>query len=122
MTITAPPLVCTATLHSLEESLDGAQALCRNFVGRYIEMWPGRFARLSEALTRGHFEDAMDAALSLRTSSMMVGAVQLGELATDIIRFLESDRTASATRKLPTLHRCGDLTIHQLAVSYVNVA
>ena len=122
MTVTILPLVCTDILHTLEESLDGESALCRNFVCRYIDMWPGRFARIQEAVTTGHNEDAMDAALSLRSSSMMVGAVRLGELTTDLIRLIEGGRHAAAARKLAALRQCGNQTAGQLTTSYVNVA
>ncbi|MHA7304950.1 hypothetical protein ACX80E_06860 [Arthrobacter sp. TMN-49] len=122
MTVTALPLVCTATLHSLEESLDGEYTLCRNFVCRYVEMWPGRFVRLREAVAAGHHEAALDAALSLRSSSMMVGAARLGELTGDLIRILETGCNAAAATKLAALGRCGNQTACQLTASYVNVA
>lgn len=122
MTVTALPLVCTATLHSLEESLDGETTLCRNFVCRYIDMWPGRFFRIREAVAAGHKEDALDAALSLRSSSMMVGAARLGELTSDLIRVLELDSNTAASKKLAALRRCGNQTAGQLTASYLNVA
>ena len=122
MVIASLPLVCIATLHSLEESLDGQQSLCRNFVCRYVEMWPGRFERLRVAVMAGHHAEAMDAALSLRSSSLMVGAAQVGELSTDLIRLLEGGRHAEATKKLAMLGRCGNQTACQLTSSYVNVA
>jgi len=122
MTVTMLPLVCTATLHSLEESLDGEQALCRNFVCRYVDMWPQRFNRIHDAVTTGHQEDAMDAALSLRSSSMMVGAARLGELTSDLIQLIECGHHAAAATKLAALRRCGNQTTCQLTASYVNAA
>lgn len=122
MTVTALPLVCTDTLHSLEESLDGETSLCRNFVCRYVDMWPGRFVRIREAVAAGHKEDALDAALSLRSSSLMVGATRLGELTSDLIRVLEMDCNGAASKKLAALRRCGNQTAGQLTASYVNVA
>lgn len=122
MSVTALPLVCTETLHSLEESLDGESALCRNFVCRYVEMWPGRFVRLHEAVSAGQKEEAIDAALSLRSSSIMVGAARLGELTSDLIKVLETGCDSMATKKLAALRRCGNQTAGQLTASYVNVA
>ena len=116
------PLVRTDTLHLLEDSLDGERALCRNFVCRYIEMWPERFARIQAAVTAGHDEDAMDSALSLRSSAMMVGAEQLGELVSDLIRLIESGCQSGAAKKLSALHACGNQTAGQLTTSYLNVA
>lgn len=122
MTVTMLPLVCTATLHSLEEALDGEQVLCRNFVCRYVDMWPQRFNRICDAVTTGHQDDAMDAALSLRSSSMMVGAARLGELASDLIRLLEGGCHSAAANTLPALQLCGNQTAYHLKTSYVNAA
>ncbi|WP_343319836.1 Hpt domain-containing protein [Arthrobacter sp. TMP15] len=122
MTVTMMPLVCTETLHTLEESLNGETALCRSFVCRFIDMWPERFRRIHQAVKAGHLDNAMDAALSLRSSSMMVGAAQLGELASDLVRTLESGCNVNAARQLRVLRQCGNLTAAQLTSSYVNAA
>ena len=122
MSVTVLPLVCTETLHSLEESLDGESALCRSFVCRYVDMWPGRFVRLHEAVSSGQKEDAMDAALSLRSSSLMVGAARLGKLTSDLIKVLETGCDGAASKKLVALRKCGNQTAGQLTASYVNVA
>ncbi|MDJ0313994.1 Hpt domain-containing protein [Arthrobacter sp. H35-D1] len=122
MTHTKLPLVCNETLHSLEDSLFGERALCRNFVHRYVDMWPGRFERIQAALAAGNNENAMDAALSLRSSSMMVGAARLGDLTTNLIHLLEIGRHAAAAKKLTALLVCGNQTTCQLTMSYINVA
>ncbi|SEE63901.1 Hpt domain-containing protein [Arthrobacter alpinus] len=122
MSVTKLPLVCTATLHSLEESLDGERTLCRNFVCRFIEMWPGRFERIQEAVTAGHDEDAMDSALSLRSSSLMVGAARLGQITSELIRLLECGSHAAAEKKLLALQTCGNQTAGHLTTTYVNAA
>lgn len=116
------PLVCTATLHSLEESLDGERELCRNFVCRYVEMWPRRFERIYDAVSSGHNEEALDSALSLRSSCLMVGASQLGKLTNDLIRLLGSERPSATAKKLAALQACGNQTAQQLTASYVEPA
>lgn len=122
MVATKLPLMCSATLRSLEVSLGGERALCRNFVCRYVEMWPGRFERIQDAVASGHTKDALDAVLSLRSSSRMVGAARLGELANDLIRLLECGHHAAAAKKLAVLRVCGNQTACHLTASYVNVA
>lgn len=122
MTTTHVPLVCNKSLHDLEVSLFGEEQLCRNFVSRYIEMWPDRFARLHDAVTSHDHEKAMDAALSLRSSSIMVGAARLGCLATDLIVLLESGQHTATAKNLATLHLCGAQTMSQLTASYIEVA
>lgn len=122
MTLTMLPLVCAETLHLLEESLDGERALCRSFVCRFVDMWPERFRRIHEAVKTGHLENAMDAALSLRSSSMMVGAAQLGELTSGLVGTLEEGCNVTAARQLKALRLCGNRTADQLTSSYVNAA
>lgn len=122
MVVLSMPLVCTETLESLEDSLDGERALCRSFVCRYIDMWPERFARICDAVTAGHKEHAMDAILSLRSSSLMVGAVQLGDLANEVVKALETGHCSAAAPHLSALRRCGNRTTGQLASGYVNAA
>ncbi|MHA7175605.1 hypothetical protein ACX80D_03030 [Arthrobacter sp. Sr24] len=116
------PLVCLATLESLEESLDGEQALCQRFVSTYVDMWPGRFVRIFEAVSAGHSEHAMDAVLSLRSSCKMIGAVRLGELADDLVNDLNAGCMAAATKHLKALRKCGNETAWQLTSSYAQVA
>lgn len=122
MIATHLPLVCNATLDLLEESLNGEQALCRNFVCRYVEMWPERFNRIHAAVETGHQADALDAVLSLRSSCMMVGAARLGELTDDLVQLLKRGKHAEAVQKLPALRLCGNQTAGHLSASYVNAA
>lgn len=122
MVITRLPLVCAATLHALEDSLEGERTLCRNFVCRYVGMWPGRFDRIHKAITAGHHQDAMDSALSLRSSAMMVGAAQLSERTSNLISALETGCNAVAVKQLTALRKCGNQTAAQLTSSYVNAA
>lgn len=122
MTCTKLPIVCMETLHSLEASLDGERTFCLSFVCRYVEMWPGRFARIHDAVTAGHESDAMDAALSLRSSSMMVGACRLGKLADELIDLLQCGSHAAAAKKLGALQLCGNTTACQLTDGYINAA
>lgn len=118
MTVNALPLVCTETLHSLEESHDGEFALCRNFVCRYVDI----FVSLFDAVSSGDKDDALDAALSLRGSSMMVGAARTGKLTSDFIWDLETGCDSATTNKLAALRTCGSQTAGQLTSGYVNVA
>lgn len=51
------------------------------FVQNYISLLPRRLERLRLGLTTGDLNGSMDAILSLRTSSQMVGAERLADLA-----------------------------------------
>ena len=111
------PLVCRETLRSLEESLDDQTDLSRNFVRRYVEMWPRRLARIQHAITTDNRKEAMDASLSLRSASFMVGATRLGDLVTKIIELIEAGPTTLLTKLITALHACGEQTMHHLKSS-----
>ena len=113
------PLVCQPSLHTLKESLDGDATLCRRFVGRYLDMLPARVSRIHATVTAGDWEGAMDAALSLFSSSMMVGAARLGELACRLVRLLKDHHLVCAAEQLGALRRCGNQTIAELTNCYM---
>lgn len=114
MIIAQQPLIRVKTLLDLQESLDEDRLACRNFVARYVEIWPRRFERIHAAATAGNIEAALDSALSLRSASLMVGAARLGELTTGLIHILEDHSHSAAIKQLPALQSCGNLTMDQL--------
>ncbi|WP_347110080.1 Hpt domain-containing protein [Paenarthrobacter sp. S56] len=77
-------LVDPTALSSLQAELGGDQSIVNTFVRNYVAMLPWRVARLHHALDNLDIEDAMDAVLSLKTSSSMVGAICLRRLATEM--------------------------------------
>ncbi|MFJ4208470.1 Hpt domain-containing protein [Paenarthrobacter sp. NPDC089675] len=77
-------LVDPAALSELRAELGGDESIVSNFVRNYVAMLPWRVARLHHALDNLDIEDAMDAVLSLKTSSHMVGAICLRRLATEL--------------------------------------
>ncbi|GAA2857285.1 Hpt domain-containing protein [Paenarthrobacter ilicis] len=82
------PLVDRTVLTGLQAELGGDRAIIGAFVRNYAAMLPWRVARLHTALANLDIDDAMDAVLSLKTSSHMVGAVCMERLATELeIRF-----------------------------------
>lgn len=114
------PLVSMASLRELEESLDGQSVLCRGFVHRYVGMWPQRLDRIRRAVDGHQWDEASEAALSLFSSSVMVGAEQLGQLAGDLVELLKQRHYGSAAECLGALSRCGDQTVAELENSYVH--
>lgn len=76
-------LVDPAVLHALRSEL-GDTSVTSAFVRKYVAMLPLRVSRLRHALDEGNMDDAVDAVLSLKTSSDMVGAVCLHRLAADL--------------------------------------
>ena len=68
------PLLEPSVLAELDDELPGA---ARRFAGDFARMWERRYRRLVDAVAWSRKDEALDAALSLKVSSFMVGAHQL---------------------------------------------
>jgi len=119
----APPLLDPAVLERLREELDDDEGVWKVFVEAFIAQMPQRLQRVRLALTTGDLTGAMDAVLSLKTSSQMVGAERLAALALDLEQSLrEEARTADPAVVLPRLaadhlrriKQCAQRTIYVL--------
>lgn len=126
MTMTAPshdlPLVSLQVLRALEEDLGDAET-GRIFVENFIEMWSIRIGRLTVAIRMMDRAAAMDATLSIKISSVMVGAsrlAMLGEEMQHLVRDAVALRTWSDAMFLVSeIDTCGRETMHQLARQYL---
>ena len=74
------PLIDAAVLEDLEDELAGS-GLAQRFARDYAAMWDQRCSRLAAAVDNRDSESALDAAISLKISSAMVGGVRLAKLA-----------------------------------------
>ncbi|MFK0009727.1 Hpt domain-containing protein [Paenarthrobacter sp. NPDC090520] len=72
------PVLDQVTLTVLAEELNDTVAFIR-FLERYFRMLPGRTERILHALEQRDTAQTMDAVLSLRISSAMVGALGIEE-------------------------------------------
>ncbi|BCW57759.1 MULTISPECIES: hypothetical protein [Micrococcaceae] len=77
-------LVDRTVLTELQAELGGDQAIITTFVRNYVGLLPWRVDRLHIASENLDIEDAMDAVLSLKTSSHMVGAICMERLAAEL--------------------------------------
>jgi hypothetical protein len=118
-----PPLVDQSVLERLRDDLDADGGYCRIFVGHFIDYLPRRIGRLRLALTTGDLDASVDAVLSLKTSSQMVGAEQLANLAIALegeIRTEAHDADVAvvlprlAASFLQPINKCSRLTMHRL--------
>ena len=117
------PLVDQSVLDRLRDELEEEEGYSRVFVGNFIEFLPQRLGRLRLALTTGDLEGSMDAVLSLKTSSQMVGAERLAGLALDLENEIRAEaRHADMAVALPRLAatylrqitQCSSQTMHLL--------
>lgn len=119
----AARLVDRSVLDRLGKELDDdGEGYTKTFVANFITCLPGRIERLRLALTTGDLEAAVDAVLSLKTSSQMVGAERLAALATDLEAEMRGGASPSDLMALPKLAAaflgpialCGSQTVHIL--------
>lgn len=104
------PLVDPAALQDLAAGLDDP-AVARDFARDYIKMWDSRYPSLAEALDRGDESASLDAVLSLKISSAMVGGIRLSRLARDIERAVRSGELEQARSLLPMVAEDGRKTM-----------
>jgi HPt (histidine-containing phosphotransfer) domain-containing protein len=112
-----PPLVDPSALQELGSQLD-SPAVAKGFARDYTNMWDQRYQSLASSLDSGDQDAAMDAVLSLKTSSAMVGGVRLAQLARaleDAIRVRDADRARSLRREVA---ESGNETVDELQLSY----
>ncbi len=114
----ATPLVDPGALQDLGEQVNSA-AVAKGFARDYAQMWDQRYESLSTALDRRDQAAALDAVLSLKTSSSMVGGVRLAELAAELEELIRSGNLDDALPRLGEVAARGSETVDELQFSYV---
>ena len=114
----APPLVDPTALQDLGAQLD-SPAVAKGFARDYTRMWDQRYRTLASALERGDLAGSMDAVLSLKTSSAMVGGLRLAQLAGQLENALRAGDMAHALALLRVVAERGGETVDELQFSYV---
>jgi len=112
------PLVDPAALQDLGAQLD-SPSVAKGFARDYAKMWDQRYKCLASALDRRDEAGSLEAVLSLKTSSAMVGGVQLARLAgelEDAVRGGDMDR---ASALLGEVAESGSETVEELQYSYI---
>ncbi len=98
------PLLNQGALDRLREEVDDDEEVWQVFVRNFIDQLPVRTEKLRAALTTGDKNGTLDALLSLKTASQMVGAERLSDLALDLERSVRIDtRHADPGNVLPRL-------------------
>lgn len=111
------PLVSRDVLDALEQELEDPEAYA-TYIRLNHRLWPVRHQRLVEAIRAGDATGAMDAVLSLKSASQMIGAMQLAELALTAERALRDGRLRAAEELLQDLEICGTATMKQISREY----
>jgi len=112
------PLVDLAVLSELESQLNDPLP-AKAFAGDYVAGFPERQLRLRDSVGGRDLPAALDAALSLRNASTMVGAARLAGLATDVLAAVGAADLETLRRLLPLVERCGLETVEDLRSGYL---
>jgi HPt (histidine-containing phosphotransfer) domain-containing protein len=112
------PVLDLSVLRELEEELGGS-GVAHNFARDYISIWEKRLRYLERSVEDNDPDAAMDAALSLKNSALMVGATRLAKLAIEVQRLVKGGDLAGVQQLLPAVARAGALTVKELKLGYL---
>jgi HPt (histidine-containing phosphotransfer) domain-containing protein len=112
------PLLDLAVFQLLEDQLDNP-LIARSFARDFAKLWSLRYEVLAGAVERGDYAGALEAILSLKTSSTMVGGVRLAVLAGEFEKQIREGDVRGARPLLAAVAECGQATVLELQGSYV---
>ncbi|ABK04315.1 hypothetical protein Arth_2936 [Arthrobacter sp. FB24] len=112
------PLVDLLVLQDLETQL-AQPAVAKKFALDYIEIWEQRYLNLTNAISGQDLTTALDAAISLKIGSAMVGGLRLARLAEDIESVIRSGSWDKGQLMLACVSDLGHETVARLRQSYL---
>jgi hypothetical protein len=112
------PLVDPRVLQDLEDQLNGS-ALALRFARDYAAMWDGRVHRLAAAVQNQDCASALDAAISVKVTSAMVGGARLAFLAETLESAIRRGDFGQGQVLMERLTEFGDRTVSELQDNYI---
>lgn len=112
------PILDLAEFQLFEDQLDNPR-IARDFARDFVRLWETRHQALAAAVERGDVSAALDAVLSLRTSSAMLGGSRLAVQAARVEEHINDGDLGRARPLLHDLEECGARTVQELRESYV---
>ena len=112
------PLVDAAVLEELEDELAGS-GLAQRFARDYAAMWDVRLARLGTAVDSQDEDSALDAVISLKISSAMVGGVRLAKLAELLEGLIRQGDFLQGQAMMAGVAQDGARTVSELQATYI---
>lgn len=111
------PLVDSGVLEDLDEELDRS-GLALRFARDYAAMWDQRYARLALAVQNQDRASALDAIISLRITSSMVGGVRLARLAEMLETAIREGDFGQSAAMMERVAHHGHRTVSELQENY----
>ncbi len=115
------PLLDAAVLEELEDELAGS-GLAQRFARDYATMWDQRRSRLAAAVDSQDTASALDAAISLKISSAMVGGMRLARLAELLEALIRQGDFSGGRVLMQQVVADGGRTVAQLQSTYITDA
>jgi len=112
------PLVDAAVLQDLAEEL-GQPDMAWNFANDYAAMWEPRQRFLRDSLGREDRAAALDAVISLKVSSAMVGGLRLAGLAEALESNLRKGDLRDGASVMAMISLQGHATVKELRLRYI---
>jgi len=112
------PLVDAAVLEELEDELAGS-GLAQRFARDYAAMWDQRRSRLAAAVDSQDSDSALDAAISLKISSAMVGGLRLAKLAELLEGLIRRGDFGQGQVLMERVAYDGGMTVSELRATYI---
>ena len=112
------PLVDAAVLEELEDELAGS-GLAQRFARDYAAMWDQRYARLAAAVDQQDSASALDAVISLKITSAMVGGLRLAKLAELLESVIRLGDFGQGQALMERVAQDGGQTITELQATYI---
>jgi hypothetical protein len=107
------PLIDRWAIRDLAEDFDDP-AVARGFALDFAHSLEGKYRRLADSVEQRDRALAKEAALSVKVTSIMVGALRLAQLAVLFERFVDDDDMDSAGRALARMDECASATRTEL--------
>jgi hypothetical protein len=112
------PLVDLAVLQDLEDQL-AHPAVAQNFARDYATLWTQRYQKLAAAVDRQDVPAALDAVISMKIASAMVGGLRLARLAEQLEEFIRSGDLESGHALISAVELHGSATVKELQDTYI---
>ncbi|WP_406637089.1 Hpt domain-containing protein [Pseudarthrobacter quantipunctorum] len=112
------PLVDATVLDELEDELVGS-GLAQRFARDYAAMWDQRYARLAAAVDQQDSDSALDAVISLKITSAMVGGLRLAKLAELLESVIRLGDFGQGQALMERVARDGGKTVTELQATYI---
>lgn len=112
------PLVDLAVLQDLEEQL-AHPAVAQRFARDYATLWSQRHQKLAAALDRQDAAAALDAVISMKIASAMVGGLRLSRLAEQLEEFIRRGDLENGHALIAAVELHGCATVKELQDTYI---